>query len=62
MGASVKHLRLQNDDLEAVNELQFVGEPVYHILPVEETLAVEEQTLLCTLQKFSVNVFEAEKR
>lgn len=55
---SALHLGLQNDDLEAVNELNFVGEPVYNVSPFKDMLKVEKQTMLCKLQRYSVNVYE----
>lgn len=59
---SALHVQIQNDDLEAVNELKFVGDAIYNVVPFEYNIEVEEQTILCKLKQYSINLYEVNKK
>lgn len=53
---------LHSDDLEAANELAFIGSPVYQIQPESGTLSYTERGVTCRLLPYSINVYEILKR
>ena len=54
-------LRMQSQDLEAVNELTFQGSPVYRVKPEEQPCSPKDGRLSCQLPPFSVSVYEVKK-
>lgn len=54
-------LRMQSQDLEAVNELTFQGSPVYRVKPEKQPCSPKDGRLSCQLPPFSVSVYEVKK-
>lgn len=56
------HIKMQSDDLEACNEMEFYGKAIYHVVPVESEWTSESDDIMCNVEKYSVNVYKVRKQ
>lgn len=59
---TITHVKMQNDDLEVCNEMEFYGKPVYHVAPTEYKWTSESDEIICNVEKYSVNVYKIRKQ